>query len=249
MKKFIFLLGGYDLEMLEIKKILESVDNVTVFDKQLNWQNAHLSMYKDVLQEQNNRNGVEIYGIELQETGFSPIPGNYHRIDHHNDFSSNPSSLEQVAAILHIELSRKQQLIAANDKGYIPEMQKRGASPNEIEQIRFSDREMQGVTEEDEQKAKEAIENKIEKQGIIVVKSETNRFSPITDRLFPYEKLLIYTDDELMYYGQGKKDLAKNYEAEIKAGKMFHGGTARGVFSKEEIISLKECIIQTIKKL
>jgi hypothetical protein len=256
MKKFIFLLGGYDLEMLEIKKILESEDNVTVFDKQLNWQNAHISMYKDILQEQGNKDGAEIFGIELQENGFSPIPENYYRIDHHNDFSSNPSSLEQVAAILHIELSREQQLIAANDKGYIPEMQKQGASSEEIKQVRFRDREMQGVTGEDERKAEEAVENKTIDQDVIVIKSETNRFSPITDRLFPYKKLLIFTDDELMYYGQGKRDLVKNYETEIKTGKMFYGGgddgffgTVRGVYSKEEIIRLKADIIQITKNL
>lgn len=249
--KYIFLIGGYDLEMLEIKKILESEKDVLFFDKQLEWD-AKLSDYEDILQSYGNKDDVEIYGIELSED--SCIPKNYHRIDHHNDFSSKLSSLEQIAELLHISLSSEQQLIAANDRGYIPEMLKLGATQEEINQIRFREREAQGVTKEDEQKAEKAIENKKIEQEIIIVKPETNRFSPITDRLFPYEKLLIYTDNELMYYGVGKEQLLTKYQSEIDSGKMYHGGgengfigTVANIFSEKEIEGLKDAIIQTLK--
>ncbi len=60
----------------------------------------------------------------------------------------------QIPELLNIELSRWQQLIAANDCGYIPAMLKMDASNNEIEAIRKADRKAQGVT--DMIKAKQA---------------------------------------------------------------------------------------------
>jgi hypothetical protein len=255
-KKYVFLLGGYDLEMIEIRKILATENDIIMYDKHLNWHNAHLSMYEEILQEYGNRDGIEIYGIELHETGIRDIPENYHRIDHHNDYSARPSSLEQVAIILNHEITREQQLIAANDKGYIPEMKKQGASDDEIKHIRLQDRKAQGVTPEDERKAEESVKNKTVEEGILVVKAATDRFSPVTDRLFPYEKLVIYTDDETVYYGKGKQQLTEYFDTEIKTGKMYHGGgnegyigTVKNIYSKEEIKQLKENIIQIIKNL
>ena len=254
-QQFIFLLGGYDLELLEIKKIAQSVNDILVFDNHLEWHNANLSMYHSVLQKYGNDSQVVIYGIELREDDGLQLPSNYYRIDHHNAYSANTTSLEQVAVILNIELSREQQLIAANDRGYIPEMQRLGASAEEIRQIRLRDRKAQGVTEEDEQLAAKAIENRTIEQGVIIVKSETNRFSPICDQLYPYDKLLIYTHDELMFYGKGKERLSVCFESEIQAGKMFHGGgvegyigAAQGIYLYNEIVSIKDNIIQLINK-
>ena len=71
----------------------------------------------------------------------------YHRIDHHNEYCHLPSSLEQVASVLGVELNRKQRLIAANDVGYIPAMKALMATDEEIAEIRREDRRAQGVTE------------------------------------------------------------------------------------------------------
>jgi hypothetical protein len=253
MERIIFLLGGYDLEMLEIKKILEERDGLLFFDKHLTWENAKLSMYDDILHEYGNQDNTEIYGIELREDGCPFIPANYKAIDHHNNLNDRVSSLEQLAEILQLKLSREQQLIAANDKGYIPEMKKMGATQEEIEQIRLKDRQMQGVSESDEQQAEEAINNKTEEKGIIVVKSVTNRFSPVCDRLFPYDRLFIYTDDEWMYYGKGKNKLVDFFKEEIGDGKIYHGGgdegyigMAKNTYSQKEILKTKEIIIQIL---
>ena len=62
-KKKVFLLGGYDLEMLEIKKILDS-ENVEYKDKNLSWENANLSAYEQELELYNDDS--IIYGIELE---------------------------------------------------------------------------------------------------------------------------------------------------------------------------------------
>jgi len=49
MKKQIFLLGGHDLEMMEIKQLLKNFPDILVFDKGLNWENAEISKYEEVL--------------------------------------------------------------------------------------------------------------------------------------------------------------------------------------------------------
>lgn len=89
-----------------------------------------------------------------------------------------------------------------------------GASHEEINLIRQEDRKAQGVIEDDEKLAQEAITNGTEKIGsLYVVFTTANKFSPICDRLYPYEKLLIYTPNELIYYGKG----IKFYPEDIKA--------------------------------
>lgn len=242
--KNIFLLGGYDLEMLTIRELLDAHQQL-YFDKQLRWDNANLSAYSSELAEYGNQVDITIYGIELHEQSLSEIPANYQRIDHHNDYTDRPSALEQIAHMLHIPLSRHQQLVAANDSGYIPAMVKAGASQEEIDDIRRQDRKTQGVTEEDEQLAEQAIKEKTMMEDVIVVKAYSTRFSPICDRLYPYKRLLIYTDEELMYYGEGKKFVAEAFFDETRKGKIFHGGgdsgyigTAKGSYEKKEIINL-----------
>ena len=241
----LFLLGGYDLEMMTIKQMLEERKDCVVFDKHLKWSNAFLSAYQDVIQ---GLQGVDIYGIELQED--IPVPMHYHRIDHHNDMSSKPSSLEQVAAVLGIALSRHQQLVAANDSGYIPGMKAMGASKEEIDDIRRRDREVQGVSEAEERLAEQSIAKHLERHGeLLIVKSLTTHFSPICDRLFPYKHLLVYTYDEWMFYGEGKNELTNLFADEIQQKKVFHGGGKNGFigcvkqsFRHDEISNIVEDI-------
>lgn len=245
----LFLLGGYDLEMLTIKQMLEGREDCVIMDKHLQWDNARLSVYKDAL---SGFAGYDIYGIELQEDVSLPL--NYHRIDHHNDCADKPSSLEQVAEILCETLSPYQQLVAANDKGYIPAMQALGASAEEIDDVRRKDRAAQGVTEEDETLAEKAIaENLNIYKGVTMVKAFTSRFSPICDRLYPYKRLLIYTDAEWMFYGEGKAKLVKLLEEDISKKKVFHGGgdngyigTVQYAYDKTEIEEFIKQIIEEI---
>ena len=88
-----------------------------------------MSDYKEYLNEKKI-----IIGIELTKNIESPAE--YITIDHHNENSDKPSSIEQIAELLNIELNFEQQLIAANDRGYIPEMIKMGASQEKISEIR-----------------------------------------------------------------------------------------------------------------
>ena len=220
----LFLIGGCDLEMLTIKKMLEGRNDCVVMDKHLQWDNAHLSAYQDELVRFVDYN---IYGIELQED--ISCPPNYHRIDHHNDWADKPSSLEQVAEVLEMELTHYQQLVAANDKGYIPAMKALGASEEEIDDIRKKDRTAQGVTDEDDRLAEWSVCHHLSQHaGLLVVKSLTSRFSPICDRLYPYQCLLIYTDAEWMFYGEGTAELVKLLAKDILQKKVFHGGGNNG---------------------
>lgn len=242
----VFLLGGYDLEMMTIKQMLEGRKDCVVLDHHLRWDNALLSAYQDKLPLYS---GSLIYGIELQED--IPTPKNYHRIDHHNDMNNMPCSLEQVAALLGEPLNRHQLLVSANDKGYIPAMQAMGASRVEIDDIRRLDREAQGITEDDERLAEQSIANNlVRKNDLLVVRSSSPHFSPICDRLFPYKRLLVYTDEEWMYYGEGKADLAHCFEDGIRQKKLFHGGGEKGfigsvknAYGKGEILDIVERII------
>lgn len=59
--------------------------------------------------------------IELPETAIV--------VDHHNEMSSRPASILQVLALLGMDATRWQQLVAANDCGYIPAMLSMGATP------------------------------------------------------------------------------------------------------------------------
>jgi hypothetical protein len=219
----VILLGGHDLEMTTIKNLLEE-RGVTFHDRELGWENACLSAYADVLNDD-----LHFVGIELKKD--IELPTNYQHIDHHNENADKPSSLEQVAALLGIELTREQQLIAANDKGHIPAMKAIGATKEEIAEIRRLDRLAQGVTKEDERLGKKSIKKNLKvKDGITRVKALTPKFSAITDRLYPNNKLLIYTETELNYFGEGAKLLSTEFDALIKEGKAYFGGTGDGFF-------------------
>jgi len=230
MKK-IFFLGGYDLEMITIKNILEK-HNINFIDKKLSW-GAKLSDYKDELEKYKD---WTIYGIEL-EKDINP-PNNYIEIDHHNTNDFKPSSLEQVANILDIILSREEKLICANDSNYIKGMEKLGASKAEIEHIRQKDREAQGVTKEDENLA----EKSLQKAKDNIIYAYTNTFSPISDKAyFKYKNYIIYNGEEIVFYGYQKEFILDFLSKQnIPNDAIYYGGGELGfVGIKQNLFSKK----------
>lgn len=230
--KTIFLLGGYDLEMLTIREILEK-KGLALKDNKLEWSSALLSNYKDIFTSDSEMYDC-IYGIELSEDIAPPV--NYKRIDHHNDMVHMPSSLEQIAGIIGVELNRFEQLIAVNDSRFIPGLQSMGASEEEIDLIRRADRNAQGVTEEDELLAQKSIQENFRKEkDIAIIRSFGQKFSPITDYMFDKEaRLLIYTDNKLCYYGPGTHTLSQHFKAMIQKKKAYTGGGENGFFGIAE---------------
>lgn len=224
-EKLFFLLGGQDLEMQTIRQVLDA-QKIAYADHGLRWDNALLSSYQKELEEMSDK-GFCMYGIELRED--IPFPLGYRTIDHHNDSDRLPTALEQVMSILHLPMNRHLQLVAANDKLYIPGLLKLGATAEEIAVIRRADRKAQGITDEDEQFAEKAInENKIKVGDLWVIRAFSSRFSPICDRMFPYRCLLVYTDSEWMYYGEGADMVRKCFEDDCLSGNLFYGGGENG---------------------
>lgn len=241
----LFLLGGHDLEMLAIRSLLEK-NHIPYKDHALSWHNAYLSSYSQDMAEAAH---FTIYGVELMED-ITPV-ASYHRIDHHNQWAHLPSALEQVASILSVPMNRYLQLVSANDRAYIPGMEQLGATTEEIATIRQVDRAAQGVTPEEEQLAEEAVNNHAIKKGDLwIVKALCPRFSPICDRMYPYSRLLIYTDTEWVYYGQSASQVVKLFSDECQAHKLYNGGgdngyvgTVRGMFTPVELKTMINKII------
>jgi len=185
---------------------------------------ATLSAYKEFF-----NNYEHFIGIELI-TDCTP-PKYYTLIDHHNEKSDLPSSIEQVANFIGITLDRFQMLVAENDKGYIPALIKTGATDEEIKLIRLLDRKCQGVTEEEERLADQAIKQIEEMGRIAFVRSFSHRFSPITDRLYGrYNHLVVYDDISWVYYGTLVRKLVGIYEKLISEKIAYFGGAYENGF-------------------
>ncbi len=219
--KYVFLLGGQDLEMVEIAEMLEKAGEEYI-DKKLSW-GATLSAYQEDL----GREDVVYVGIELVEDITTPT--NYKAVDHHNERSHEPASIEQVADLLGIGLSRYQQLVAANDRGYIPAMEEMGASVFEIQKVRRADRKAQGVTEQMERQAQRDLATRRTEKGVVVVKTKLKTFSPITDRIRA-KRLLVYNEETFCYYGVGAANLAVDFKSLIDEQKAYFGGGRDGFF-------------------
>ncbi len=231
-KKQLFLLGGGDLEMYTISQLLKN-NGITVEDRDLTWATARTSAYADIF-DKYPPSHCDIYGVELAED--CALPSNYHRIDHHGTLPNYPSSLDQVCNLLNIVPDRWLQLVSANDAAYIPGMRRLDATQQEIEKVRSLDRQYQGVTAFDETAADLAMVN-CPSDRLTVVFTKAQHFSPIVDRLYPFQRLLVYNDSELTYYGEDCKQLAAHFARSLKNGKMYSGGGSNGYFG----ISYDDC--------
>ncbi len=229
----IFLLGGHDLEMLEIKQLLEQ-HQIPYVDRNLGW-GAKLSAYHDLLTAASSE-ALVFVGIELEID--HPVPPNFLRIDHHNDLAGRPAAILQVITLLDLEPTRWQVLVGANDSGFIPAMQAIGATAAEIEAVRAADRKAQGLTDMDERRAQASVDQNMRVQsGITIVKAMPGLkyFSPITDRLYgKTDRLLCYTDTKLTYYWLGAGKLAATFSTEIAEHVAYHGGGDKGYFGLAE---------------
>lgn len=234
--KDVYLLGGSDLEMHQIKKRLKRSGQEYI-DKDLKW-GAKVDDYKDeikkILEEEKIPVAVELSGAD-QIKGVVDI-------DHHGDKSSNPASISQIIERAGLKMNFIDELVAANDSAYIPGMEAKieerrkdfearvGLEKFEklkvklISFIRAKDRRIQGITEEHEKQAEEAIrhlENTCD--GLLmVVHLPHSKTATVADRLFKkYKNLLIISDDgEINFYGDGKlcQKLQNNFEGSWSGG-------------------------------
>ncbi len=229
----VFLLGGYDLEMIEIRKILEEKKE-TFIDRKLLW-GATLSSYEDIL---NNRD--EFIAIELEED--IALPKNYILIDHHGKNSHKSSSIQQIAKLLNIKLNRWQKLVSENDYAYISGMKKLHATDKEIDEIRKADRESQGVSDEDEKLAQESIN---QSNGKNTIKSRTPHFSAVSDRVYStFTQYIIFNDKKVSFYGYKIEKLIDFLSLhKIAENNYYYGGGNFGFLGiKENVLKEREIV-------
>lgn len=205
-----YFLGGHDLEMAEIAKILHE-HGVPFVDHGLDWAHATFANYDSEIRTAIRSPRRPIL-VELRD-----IPADVHPfvdvIDHHGPESGHlPTSLEQVLARLgKTELTREQALIAANDKGYIEGMLAIAATPEEIANIRRRDREAQGITAEQEALAESAVAQRAcPAPGLAIVELAHGKTACVTDRLSNfaggpgYRNLFIESPGEVSFFGEGR---------------------------------------------
>lgn len=197
--------------MQTIKEVLDQCWEKSL-DKNL-WRWAKIDAYQEelpMLQDQ------EIYACELEWAGewdYSHIAS----LDHHGARAHEKATLLQVLDVLWLQASLEHKLVAANDSGYIPAMINLLKSEwitdeSEIQKmvslIRFKDRKAQWISQEQEDKAQEAIKSKEEVVNwkLTVVKMAHSKCATVTDRLFgKYQNLLVLSwDGEVNFYGDGK---------------------------------------------
>lgn len=212
--------------------------------------------------EEAKRKLKTVYGVELQGDSNGAI-----NIDHHTygeDDRSNPkSSIEQVAEVLGVELTLDEQFVSANDKGYIPAMEKLGAelgiSGEDLQEIianiRMRGREMQEVTPEQEAQAQEAVEKLgeiAEKRKYIQLDLPHSKTSIVTDRLYgKYDNLLITSGDgETNFYGTTEiiQMLNERFPGGWSGGQLDQGSGFWGGYADQSAIkaAVQEALQKTI---
>lgn len=214
--------GGYDGEMVAIINACREA-GVEVVDNHLGW-GASASAYAEEIAQAVSEGKVPIL-VEL--TLDIEVPSTAIIVDHHNENAGKPASILQVLDLLGVEPSREQQLIAANDSGYIPAMLALGATAEEIAKVRYADRAAQGITPEQEIEAERAIATAEVVNGVTIVRMAHSKTATVCDRLFNPEKeqrlLILSEDGESNFFGNG--ELCKALQGEDTGRKTDEGYT------------------------
>lgn len=199
----VVFLGGIDAEMLAIADACREA-GVAVCDKHLGW-GAAASAYSEEIANAVSE-GKQPVLVELNLD--IEVPANAIVVDHHNENAARPASILQVLDLLGQQPNRYQQLIAANDCGYIPAMLALGATPEEVAAVRLADRAAQGITPEQEQEAERAIAAATVVNGVTIVKMAHSKTATVCDRLFSQDKeqrlLILSADGESNFFGNGE---------------------------------------------
>lgn len=213
-----FFLGGRDLEMLEIARLVGSErGSDAVVDADLPWHQAKASAYGDAIAAALDGGLVPVL-VELAPDLPAETLARCVVVDHHGERAGadRPTSLEQVFALLGLprnRWTRRFRLVAANDRGWIPELRAVGASPAEIAAIRAEDRTAQGVTATDEAAAAEALAARESRLGgsLLLVRLPHDRTATVFDRLAvesadaPPPDTLVVGARELNFSGRGPR--------------------------------------------
>lgn len=235
-ERTVFLLGGRDLEMLEIRRLLET-HGAAFVDKGLAW-GARLSDYASEI-EAALAAGQTPVAVELIDDMPPDWSARDHVvvIDHHGEGAgaNRPCSLQQVFEQLGLprdRWTRRMALVAANDIGHVAGLEHMGATRGEIIALRAEDRAAQRVTAQDEAEAEHAIAARRVRGRLTIVQTLSSTSSAIADRMLPlaggpgYEALLVVMLAKVAVYADG--DAIARLSAAFPGS--WHGGAlpARG---------------------
>lgn len=234
--QLIFLLGGHDLEMLEIRRLIEAAGAGFV-DKGLSW-GARMSDYRTEI-EAALATGQTPVTVELADDMADDWAPRRRMIvvDHHGGRAGDnqPSSLEQVFGLLGLpkaHWTRRMTLVAANDIGHVERLQRVGATREEILAIRAEDRAAQGVTAADEAEAARAISLRRREGRLTIVETASSTSSAIADGMLPitggpgYDALLVVMPAKAAVFADGAAiaRLAAAFPASWHGGALPHRG-------------------------
>ncbi|MDR3636737.1 MAG: hypothetical protein P4L84_23235 [Isosphaeraceae bacterium] len=216
MRRWAVFLGGRDLEMVEIAKLLAARDDVDVHDRGLCWgatASAYLSELQEALAE-----SQRVVLVELTDD----LPETFPRdrvtfIDHHGALAGEdkPTPLEQVFTLLGFApaaWTRDLALVAANDRGHIAALRREGATAEQVRDIRDRDRRAQGTTDAEEQAGLEAArsaENCLDGR-LTVARLPHGRTATVADALDPefggpgFQNLLVHCPQQTLFFGEGR---------------------------------------------
>jgi hypothetical protein len=232
-----FFLGGRDLEMREIGKLLSRHAPNQLEDKGLAW-GARFSDYHEELIAALRRGETPVI-VEL----FDDLPldvldrSRIVIVDHHGDDAGHgrPTSIEQVFRLLNLpqrEWTRWLALVAANDRAHVAGLRELGADPEEIAEVRAADRAAQGLTPADEAEARRALAARRQEGRLTVVETTGSTSSAIADLILPdlggpgYDRLLVTMPEEVAVFGDGDAiaALAKRYPGSYWGGDLPRAG-------------------------
>ena len=226
--RLVFFLGGHDLEMITIRDVLADQAPGRWHDKGLGW-GAKASAYADEIRATIAGGQVPVL-IEMEDDlgltrdgGPGTDPSRVILVDHHGPRAGKdqPTSLHQVFGLLGLDpqsWTRWFDLVAANDRGYIPTMLEIGASRDEIVRVRAADRAAQGITAEQETQGEKAHETAqfLARGRLTVVGLPHDRTAVVADRLALNpgrpgpENLFILGRDSIHFFGEGRLVLSLN---------------------------------------
>ncbi len=233
-----YFLGGQDLEMAEIRALLDRHAPGQVEDKALSW-GAKASDYHDELLTALARGETPVL-IELEEDLPDTVldPARIVIVDHHGRRAGSDAatSIEQVWQLLGlsaVELPRRLMLVAANDRAHVAGLLEAGATAGEVADIRLADRKSQGVSAADEAEAGRAIAAGRQDGRVTVIETVSTTSSAIADQILPalggpdYDRLLVVMPDKVAVFGDGA---AIHALAEAYPGSWWGGDLPRAGF-------------------
>ena len=209
-----FFLGGRDLEMQEIRILLDRYAPNRTEDLHLPW-GARLSSYRQPLLSALAHGETPVLAELLDDLP----PEAFDRaaviiVDHHGDRAgtAQPTSIEQVFHLLGLPpdaWTRWLSLVSANDRAHVAGMLAIGASRDEIIAIRKADRAAQGVTADDEAEAARVIGERKQDGRLTIITISGTTSSPVADLMLPalggpgYDRLMVRMRGEVAVFADG----------------------------------------------